>query len=742
MRPVIIVGNIFSDILDFFNAIWDWLVDFFTGVFFINLWNEHMWPFILYVFEMFFLSMLILPLTLVSFVGEVVDVFSGVKPITAAYETSVTTLGERFDTTGSPSLTMYARYYEDLYFAHGTNRIPVTMVPIYDQFSTYWGMGPDITIDDLIGLMEEAEELGYADPNYLKNALAEARTQISRGNASQAAEATAFIRGFTNRVPVHRTETTSPMYLDTEGGDIFNHDYKYNKAPKYEYFTQSSNPHTFPHPSGQDFFMSFMYGGGQLWLITLHSHRDIWRDYIQHNDSIVANPSRAYTDSARYTPLAQRVMSSRGVQPGSEAMYAAFVEEMSDLYNYGTYGRDRPTVTTQTTLLEYFMTQSSITRVFWGVVLIGIALCLGFSIVAVIRSMGDLQQNRPISRVLASVGKAMLTFLLVPFLCLAAVAMSTVVMRQINVLFDTANEYGEEVSVEGALFLSAVSPEHMHVYHTYYIDPFDLGIIGHTMSRFYGDEAGMIPVTKKDPNPSIYDQNREFNKFREDLLFGRRGVGFSDISRLQRDLDVWGMMFSGPMFFTWIASWFAVIILLMIVVIFLRRIFEVIMLYLVSPFFVATIPLDDGKRFGSWRDMFVSRLVAGFGSIFTLKMFLLMLPLIWSPNLEFSDSAFLDSFFKMLLMMGGLYSVYKSHTLISTIINPQGAAAEQESAGLAAAGVGMAVGATMAVAGGAGNLALGAGTGLLRSPGGDAGSGGNTSGGGASGGSGNKNPAL
>ncbi|MCL2078691.1 MAG: hypothetical protein FWH17_02480 [Oscillospiraceae bacterium] len=203
---------------------------------------------------------------------------------------------------------------------------------------------------------------------------------------------------------------------------------------------------------------------------------------------------------------------------------------------------------------------------------------------------------------------------------------------------------------------------------------------------------------------------------------------------------MFNIFFGGIGIFSAISAWFMLILLIMIVLVFIRRIFEVVVLYVVSPFFVSAIPLDDGKRFGGWRDQFISRLLAGFGSIFMLRIFIMMLPTIWSPDLTLSSNTTADTLMKLFFMAGGIFTIWKSHTLISQVINPQGAAAEQESSAGGLAAAGLAFGAGTTVAGGAWNLGTGAIGGIKArfSGGGDSGSSSSSS----APSSGNSNPNL
>ena len=53
----------------------------------------------------------------------------------------------------------------------------------------------------------------------------------------------------------------------------------------------------------------------------------------------------------------------------------------------------------------------------------------------------------------------------------------------------------------------------------------------------------------------------------------------------------------------------SIVIMVMFVmsaVTFIQRIFDIVLLYIISPISVSTIPVDDGNRFKIWRDMTIS----------------------------------------------------------------------------------------------------------------------------------------
>lgn len=115
---------------------------------------------------------------------------------------------------------------------------------------------------------------------------------------------------------------------------------------------------------------------------------------------------------------------------------------------------------------------------------------------------------------------------------------------------------------------------------------------------------------------------------------------------------------------------------------FIKRIFDLLLLYVASPFFVASVPLDGGEKFGAWRNMFMAKLVSGFGSIISMEIYLIFAPLMISGNITLMSNEGgikkgLDYVLKVLFLLGGMYSVYQSQNLIVQLINYQ--AGQQDS---------------------------------------------------------------
>lgn len=76
------------------------------------------------------------------------------------------------------------------------------------------------------------------------------------------------------------------------------------------------------------------------------------------------------------------------------------------------------------------------------------------------------------------------------------------------------------------------------------------------------------------------------------------------------------------------------IALLIAIVNLAKRIYEIVILYFVMPVSVSTLSLDDGARFKIWRETFISKIVVAYGTVFSVNVFILILPIISAMKID------------------------------------------------------------------------------------------------------------
>lgn len=317
----------------------------------------------------------------------------------------------------------------------------------------------------------------------------------------------------------------------------------------------------------------------------------------------------------------------------------------------------------QTTLLNAIFQINDVSRIFYGVTAMALAMCMIFTIYKTAKSIADmaLEDKNPISKVMGDALKACVTFAMIPFLCIFLLQMSTAVTKQVVAAFNASQNTESSASIGTILFLTAGQEADKSVEQKYSWRK----ISGQTDDSANSDTSQAV-------------RNASFQKSPwKEYITGERDY---------RDQDEVEKYFY-PSDFDFILGFIAGITLFLIMagaaLNFVRRIFELLILYLVSPFFVSTIPLDEGTVFAKWRELFVAKFFSAFGSIFAMKYYLLLVQKLVSSELYLYDTSLpggerIQSILRIFLIIGGAWTVYQGQTRIMEILAPESAMAEHE----------------------------------------------------------------
>ena len=299
-----------------------------------------------------------------------------------------------------------------------------------------------------------------------------------------------------------------------------------------------------------------------------------------------------------------------------------------------TYTSAETGVKTQSTLLQYFMNNEIIRNAVISITFIALALSVIFAIYAVMRSTldFDFEGKRPVGRVLNSVAKMMIAFLLVPVIAVFGVSLASIVLKQTC----TAISGGDASLGKWVLAISSI----------------DAGR-GNPPTPFTNPNTGLV----NEPWASLVGGETDY------ITFGLK----IHVSQIDYLLGYASIIFMS-------------IVMIMCLFTFIKRIFDVMIMYITSPYFVSTIVLDDGEKFKRWRENFIARVLVGFGSVIGMRIFLMMVPVIMNDQLKIFDSVAGNItggyVIRLVFILGGMFAVYKSSTLLTGIISANVAAEE------------------------------------------------------------------
>ena len=148
--------------------------------------------------------------------------------------------------------------------------------------------------------------------------------------------------------------------------------------------------------------------------------------------------------------------------------------------------------------------------------------------------------------------------------------------------------------------------------------------------------------------------------------------------------------------FSFFTSWIAGIVILINIawalLVFVERAISLAILFIVSPFSIASSVIDGGTRFKLWRDQVMIKFIVGYGTILGINIYCLVVSAVMNPNLVFFSNDFLNYLIKILFIIGGALSMRKSMGLVGNLVSQGAGSQELREAAMSRGGVMRALG--------------------------------------------------
>lgn len=255
-------------------------------------------------------------------------------------------------------------------------------------------------------------------------------------------------------------------------------------------------------------------------------------------------------------------------------------------------------------IIEFLASDSTVNTIFWCIFILAIGLTCIFTIAALIKNMINSQRN-----VSTIVGKFFLA-LLGTMAMLTVLFLIILISNSLLVLVSQIFQIGNTTKLSSALF-NACAGDWINGYS---VSEFDISRLG--VKEIFGDyTTGFVFPDKWKYNGMV---NPDKFLYLPSLISG-----------------------------------VALAIALVVAVLNLaKRVYEIIFMYFVMPMSMSTLPLDDGARFKTWRETFITKIVIAYGTVFSVNIFVLLLPLITRMRID-EISGFGNSMFLIFMIVGG-----------------------------------------------------------------------------------------
>lgn len=275
-------------------------------------------------------------------------------------------------------------------------------------------------------------------------------------------------------------------------------------------------------------------------------------------------------------------------------------------------------------LVSSLVQSNTIHRVFLTIMLIGMILLTIFVIIALIRVNYQSNERKTRGAIIAKAGQSLLIFLLIPFLLLAGMTLVNTIMASVNSSMQIYITEGQS-SIGGQMLITTGN------------------------NAFIGSESNREEIERM-----FLSGELDYNK----LSVVKQ---YYDISEMNYVVGILGGLVMLVMFV--ISS-----------ITFIQRIFDIILLYIISPITTSTIPLDEGNRFKVWKDMLISKILGAYGIILVMNLFFLIMPQI--NRMTFFDNGFQNGLVYLLFMIGGAFAITKANLVISQLCGSQAGSRE------------------------------------------------------------------
>lgn len=271
-------------------------------------------------------------------------------------------------------------------------------------------------------------------------------------------------------------------------------------------------------------------------------------------------------------------------------------------------------------IIEYLVGDSTVGTIFWCVFILAVGLTCIFGIVALVKNM--IANNRNVSSIIGKIGLSLLGTMAMLLVVILGILISNSLLTLVAEIF----QIGNTTKLSNALFNACVG-EWLNGFSVAEID-----ITNCNVSQILGDyNATALGIW-----PTSWKCNGMIN----------------------------------PNTFLYLPSMIAAIALMIALVVAIinlaKRVYEIVLLYIIMPVSMATLPLDDGAKFKMWRETFVTKIILAYGTVFSVNIFILLLPLLSRMHID-GVGGFGNSMFIIFMIIGGAMVIPAGQNLFARL---------------------------------------------------------------------------
>ena len=410
-------------------------------------------------------------------------------------------------------------------------------------------------------------------------------------------------------------------------------------------------------------------------------------------------------------------------------------------------------------LINIFFSNTTVSKVYWGMALIGLVAGFGFAIAAVIKKLFDMgeKEKRSYGQILTALFKSALVILCMSLIITMTLNATTLLMQQINYIFVNADDLGDEKNITYSDEEYAAMARALNTIGNFSLNPsynnrynlnkcfneirhdlqylkkqgvFDFHYVttdldGNTIAtwqsalqkiansasldrdlsldvyhesvsnsilqamellkvngsfkplseyqRQYQSTRGSVPMdrylflmaTMRAAKNADYNQNPSLtDPLRGAYYYGEKSI--YDLDTVNEDFDIGIAALDYIVLF--LTCFKLLQTLITIILNCVGRVFNMLLLYLISPLIVAVSPLDDGAKFKQWVTAFIVQSFSVFGTVISMRVLLLFMPLVTDSGLVLFSNPIANLLTKLVIILAAFEVAEKATNLITGIL--------------------------------------------------------------------------
>lgn len=314
---------------------------------------------------------------------------------------------------------------------------------------------------------------------------------------------------------------------------------------------------------------------------------------------------------------------------------------------------------TSTGLIYYLLSSDLIKNLLISIVTLALFLLIIFTAMAFIKNAYAAKQ-KTWQEIVGNAFKGLANFVFIPVCCLLGVWLSNILLVAIN----GATSTGGATLLSRKLFICCAYDANIYRAKSE-ISATDAQDIQNLVNNWplgkktITNEHGQVMEVDNKVN---YDSNHdrkdvEYYAAIVDQIYAESNINIRDYS-VGDHYSLFGINY----LILIVGGVFMLYVLVSLAYAMIKRMFILLMLFVISPAICAMYPIDDGSAVGNWKKEFIKYVLAAYGAIVGMNLFFSLLPIIYNIDIVSAagmgtGNSFTNEIFHLLIMASGLFVV-------------------------------------------------------------------------------------